>query len=194
MSGAAEAGRNSRAGRGARMGALLSEAKAEAAGEGDDEFWGQAAWQEDGADEGYVSEREEADVFDSDFEESEDEEDDEGGDEDERPRRVPCRERAALLARCVANIRTRLRRQRRKKPALRPPGTFVKRKPQARAAPPAARPLSELEGQVAAAAGGDAPLAPAPRPKPARAPVEASAELVRKSKVCAARHPGAEAA
>ena len=192
MSGAAEAVRSSRAGRGARMGALLSEAKAEAAGEGDDEFWGQAAWQEDGADEGYVSEREEADVFDSDFEESEDEEE-EGGDEDERPRRVPRRARAALLARCVAFLRAGLRRQRRKKPALRPPGTFAKRKPQARAAPPAARPLSELEGQVAAAAGGDAPLAPAPRPKPARPPVEACAELVRKSKVCALSHPGAEA-
>jgi hypothetical protein len=71
------------------MGALLSEAKAEAAVEGDDEFWGQAAWQEDVADEVYVSEREEADVFDSDFEdESESDEAADDGDEDERPRRA----------------------------------------------------------------------------------------------------------
>ena len=55
------------------MGQLLSEAKAEAAEgvEGDEEFWGQAAWQEDAADDAYESEKEEADRFDSDFMESE---------------------------------------------------------------------------------------------------------------------------
>lgn len=59
-----------RAGRGNRMSALLADAAVEG-GEGDAEFWDQEAWKEEAADEAYVSEKEEGDVFDSDFGESE---------------------------------------------------------------------------------------------------------------------------
>ncbi|CAM6085282.1 unnamed protein product [Calypogeia fissa] len=71
--------RGSRASRGKRMSKLLDE-EAEA----DDEFWNQDAFKDAADDNEYAEEDEEADVFDSDFDEDEPDEEEEEQDDDER--------------------------------------------------------------------------------------------------------------